>query len=139
MKQRKGSLSTKTLNQIANNRRNKFIVVTVDETENWREDIAEKAKRIDGVYIIDLTKPTHLCELSVSYYAIFISNFFHNVDAWRDGEDNVTEELCEMERDNGGEFGCYFSGNSTFEVKKVYSSGTVEDAEEYERCNPTVC
>lgn len=124
--------NTKSLNQLANSR-NKFIVVTVDETYAWREDIQEKAKKIEGVYLIDLTKPTHCCELAVSYYATFLSNFFHNRDAWDD------DELTTMELDNGDEPGHYFSGSSIFNVVKRYTSGTLEDTEEYERCNPSYC
>lgn len=122
----------KTLNELANSG-NKFIVVTRNETEFWREDIAKAAGKIEAVYLIDLTKPTHLCELAVSYYATFLSNFFHNRDKWDD------DELTEMEMNNGGEPGCYFTGSGVFNVKKRYRTGTLEDAEERERCNPTYC
>jgi hypothetical protein len=125
-------MKNKTLNQLANSR-NKFIVVAVDETEYWRDDIAAKAQKIECVYLIDLTKPTHCCELAVSYWATFISNYFHNRDAWDD------DELTDMEHENGGEEGCYFSGSSTFKIVKRYYSGTLEEAEENERCNPTYC
>ena len=124
--------ATKSLNDLCN-KRNKFAVVVIDETENWSKNIAYKAKRIDGVYLVDLTKPTHLCELSVSFYATFISNFFHDRDAWDD------DAITELERFNGYEDGMYLAGNSVLNVAKIYHSGTLEDAEENEKCNPTIC
>jgi hypothetical protein len=123
----------KNLNALANNRRNKFALVVIDETSNWRDDIAAKAKKIEGVYLIDLTKPTNLCELAVSYYATFVKNFFQDREAWDD------EQITELESDNGGEPGMYISGNSVLKVAKMYQSGTLEDAEENERANPTIC
>lgn len=127
---------SKSLNELANVRSYKFAVIAIDETEYWDEDIASKAGKIEGVYLVNLKEPTHLCELAVSYPAIQISNFFNNVDAWKENED----ELSELERYEGidGNY-IYLSGNSTYNVKKMYKQGTFEDAEENERCNPAYC
>lgn len=125
--------NAKSLNELANSG-NRFIVVAIDETYGWREDIAKKAGKIEGVYLIDLTKPTCLCELSVSYYGTFLRNYFHNVDKF-----DFDNKDAEMEYDNGGEDGRYFSGYSVFNVAKKYRSGKEDDVLEYERCNPSYC
>lgn len=112
---------------------NKFAVIAIDETSHWRDDIAEKAKKIEGVYLVNLTEPAHCCELAVSYYATFLRNFFTNRDAWDD------DKLTDLEMDNGGQDGMYLTGSSVFNVKKLYSEGTEDDAIEYEQGNPSYC
>lgn len=132
--------SAKTLNDLANNRKNKYAVIAVDETEYWTEDIRNKAGKIECVYLVNLRMPTHCCELSVSYPAVAISNFFHNVDAWRDAEGNVSVDLLELEKCEGIDDNVeYFSGNSIFDIKRMYTSGTFEDAIENEFANPAYC
>jgi hypothetical protein len=123
----------KSLLELAN-RRNKFAVVVCDETEYWREDIAKKAGKIEGVYLVDLTKPTHLCELSVSFWAKHISNRVQNYEAF----DEI--ELAEIEASNY-ESDCYYSGRSTFKIAYLFTQkGITEDeAFESELANPSYC
>lgn len=123
--------NTNSLNQLANSR-NKFIVVVKDETYMWREDIAKKAGKIEGVYLVEMI-PTHCCELAVSYYAIFLRNFFHKTKRFTE------DELIELDHDDGGVTHCYFSGSSVMQVVKEYEEGDMDDIEEYERCNPSYC
>ncbi len=122
----------KSLNELAN-AGNKFLVITINETTNWSDDIAGKAAKIEGVYLVNLKEPTHCCELAVSYYATFLRNYFHNRDAWDD------DKITELEMDNGGQDGMYLSGYSVFNVVKRYRSGTEDDVIEYENGNPSYC
>jgi len=111
-----------------------FALVRVDETEHWAEDIAAKAGKIEGVYLVNLTEPTNICSFEVVYWAQFVGNFFEGVDGFP--EDDITE----LERNDGGEPGTYFSERSTFHVAKEYGEEwDFEEALENERCNPTIC
>lgn len=124
--------NTKSLNELSNSG-NKFVVVTIDETSNWRNDIAAKAEKIEAVYLVNLKEPTHCCELAVSYYATFLRNYFHNRDAWDD------DQITDLERDNGGEDGMYLQGSSVLNIVKRHRSGTEDDIIENEMCNPSYC
>lgn len=122
----------KSLNQLANTGK-KWAVVTFTETSNWRDDIQKKAKKIEGVYLVNLKEPTYLCEMSVSYPATFLRNHFHNAKAFDE------DELTEMEYDNGGEYTSYFSGYNCPKLIKLYKSGKEEYILEYESGNPSYC
>lgn len=118
-----------SLNDLANNEENGFVVVAIDETEYWHENIQKAAKKIEGVYLVNLKQPTHLCELALSYPAKFLYNFFHNVE------------------DEGEAFGweaftgddCYLKGSNRYYPLKIYTDETEEEIIEYEQGNPTVC
>jgi hypothetical protein len=122
----------KTLSQLANGR-NRFAVIVIDETKYWREDIKLKAGKIEAVYLVNLQEPTHLCELSISFPAIQLSNRIKNFEKFTD------DELTELE--NQIEYSCsYFAGNDTpSKLIKLYNYGTEDEIEEYEKCNPTYC
>jgi hypothetical protein len=97
----------KSLNEMANTG-NKWAVIAFDETYNWSEEILNRGvNKIEGVYLINLKMPTHLCSLDVAYPAIFLSNFFDNREQFDD------DEITELERENGGENVTYYSGSST--------------------------
>lgn len=129
----------KTLIQLAQDHR--FALITIDETEYWRDDIKAKADKIEAVYLVNLMEPTHLCELAVSYPATLVSNFFTNPQGIN--EDTLTE----YERTTGQDDPFrYFAGNSVFKVVKIYDEHPYQEHElteenilEYERCNPTIC
>lgn len=118
-----------SLNELANNPENKFVVVAIDETKYWHEDIQREAKQIDGVYLVDLTQPTHLCELAISFPATFLYNFFH---------DTMSEDSYSWECFNGED--CYLKGSNRYHPRKIYGSEyTLEEIVDYEAGNPTVC
>lgn len=124
----------KTLNQLAGEGV-QFVVIKIDETKYWKDEIKDKACKIEGVYLIDLTEPTHLCEISVSYPGTQLKNFIQNFEAFSE------DELTELEREEL-EVCKYFHGNSEFNIEAEYGSEEIMDFEEvleYEQCNPTIC
>ena len=125
----------KSLNDLSNEGYT-FAVIKIDETEHWREDIQKQADKIFGVYLVDLTEPTHCCELSVSYPADNIKNFFENPR--NISEDELTEN--ELMANGIGEIS-YLSGYSHYQVEKLYRAedGDKEEVMEYESGTPTVC
>ncbi len=121
----------KTLTELSNDGI-KFIVVKIDETKYWHEDIAKLAKKIEAVCLVDLTQPTHLCELAISFPYTEISNFFECAD----GIDE--DKLFEFEYQELGTG--YFKGDSTFKIEKAYNDERdFEEVLENEQCNPTIC
>lgn len=123
----------KTLNDYANKPGNKYLLMVIDETTMWREDIRVKAGKIEGIYLVNLKEPTHLCELSVSFPAEHIGNFLHNIEGFTE------DELFNYEKgDLRGDIQ-YYSGGYIPNKKKIYNSGSFEDAMEYESANPTYC
>ena len=52
----------------------KFAVIKLDETDRWPENIQAPAGRIFGVYLVDLSKHVHCCELTPSYELNWIEN-----------------------------------------------------------------
>ena len=73
-----------------------FYAVKLDETENWRDDIQEKAGKIWGVYFYDKAEVTHLASIQGSYYLYWLYNMVENL------EDFEEDELTEIELQNGG-------------------------------------
>jgi len=122
----------KSLNQLANEGV-KFVVIKKDDTNYWHEDIQAKADKIWTVSLVDLTQPTNLCELSVSYPYEEIKHFFEGI---REGI--TDDDICEHEHaelSNG-----YFAGNSIFSIEKVYNDERdFDECFENENCNPSVC
>jgi DNA polymerase III gamma/tau subunit len=125
---KKNLAKMKTLNQLSNEGV-KYVVIRKNETEFWRDDIVKKAGQIHCIMIVDLTQPTHLCELAVSYPYDEIIN---RVQKWDLMDD---DELNEIERDINFEGG-YLKGNSTFEIITQYNDErTYEEVRENEDCN----
>lgn len=117
---KKQILSLHTLTTEKKYQRVKACVVLVDETKNWSEEIQKKARgKIYGLYVIDLTSPTHLCSIQIDYPAYWVANHFEDVSAWQDSEgnwlDSADSEIFNYEHDNGGEYVTYFSRSSSFE------------------------
>jgi hypothetical protein len=118
----------KSLDELASKRKRnegatRLVAVAVDETHHWAEEIQKKAKGpILGLYLVDLTEPTHLCSLDYAYPAYFIQNHFTDVSAWRgeDGEwlDGGEDELAELESNGGDEHVTYFNRRSAYVVLK---------------------
>lgn len=129
----KTEIKNLSLNEMANTR-NTWAIIAFDETNNWRDDIAKKAKKIEGVYMVNLKEPTHLCELAISYPAIFLRSYFHNVDKFdMDGEDAM------LEYENGGDDFSYFSGSSVPKFIRYYKKGSEDEVRENESANPSYC
>lgn len=111
----------------------KFAVIKIDETSYWKKETAKKAKQIFGVYLVDLTQPTHLCSIETNFPAQCIKNFFVETKGFN--EDDLTQ--FELQEGIDGEWR-YYLENSTFEVVKEYCEGEYEEAIEYEQGNPSV-
>ena len=111
----------------------KYAIIKIDETKYWDKRIRDIAGQIDGVYIVNLTEPTHCCSIEVNFPAEQIRNFMHNIDGFEENE------LYELEYVEGIEGYKYFLESDSFEVVKTYEEGTYEDALENERANPSVC
>ena len=94
----------KTLNQLATNPRLRYVVVNRLETRFWSEDVQKNIKRAYGQYLVDLTEPTHLCELAVSYPVYWIRNEFV-------GSKFDEEKTFELEIQNESDFE-YWRGDS---------------------------
>jgi hypothetical protein len=130
----------KTLNQLAEEG-NRFAVVKIDETKYWAESVINKVMgEIYGVYLVDLTAPTHLCSIEISYPATNLKNFVPEPGTL--GEDELFE--TEQSPENLREDYVYFTGTSALEVVKLYGADkypeeSFEEMEEYEMCNPSVC
>lgn len=129
MKKTKVLQNAKSLNELANNKRNRFAVIAIDETAYWHEDIQKAAKKIEGVYLINLKEPTHLCELHVSYPAKFLRNVFQ--DESDEGEAFGWEAFTGEDQ--------YLNGNNKYEYKHIYQYGTEEEILENEIGNPSYC
>lgn len=106
------------LKDLAKSGRIKGVVIAVDETEYWSEDIQKKANGpIYCLYFIDLTQPTHCCSIEVNYPRYFITNQFSNISAWQDADGNWLPggdtELTELESNSGDETVSYVLENTT--------------------------
>jgi len=108
-----------------------LVIIKIDETSNWREDIQEKAKRIFAYYLVDLSIITHICEITGSYWCEFLYNRFENTDSFLDSEGEATDELTEHE--NNGESD-YISVNSNLNIvhRCVYNENDQDVEDDYE-------
>ena len=68
--------------------------VALDETDHYNLDPADARyiKRIDGVYLFDAREQTHCCELTASYWLIYLYTSIVFTD---DADDAVREALDE--------------------------------------------
>ena len=67
-------------------KRTDFRLVAIEETRNWREDIANACGRIFGVYMYNANEHTFCCELAPSYTLIPLYSY---------GEKEITDEIAE--------------------------------------------
>ena len=111
----------------------KIIIIAIDETKHWRDDITSKANAIYGVYMVNLTKPTNCCSITVSYPAECLRNELQNVSSF--DEDTLTQ----LERVDGIDGECrYFDEYfNNFTFIKAYDSEDEEEIQEYEAGNPS--
>lgn len=123
----------KSLNQLASEGI-KYAVVKVDNTQYWHDDIKVKAKKIWTVSLVDLTQPTNLCEISVSYPFEELRHFFEDITEGVNMDDIYEHEYAEL---SSG----YFSGGGVFNVVKMYDDKEMDFDQcfEYENGNPSVC
>ncbi len=67
-------------------KRTDFRIVSIEETRNWREDIAEACGKIFGVYMYNANEQTFCCELAPSYTLIPLYSY---------AEKEITDEIAE--------------------------------------------
>lgn len=122
----------KTLNELSNEGI-KFVVIKKDDTQYWQPEIQAKAKKIWTVALVDLTQPTNLCELSVSYPYEDIKHFFEDITEGISDDEIFEHEYAEL---SAG----YLKGDSQYEIAKSYNDDRdFDECFENETCNPTVC
>ena len=103
-----------------------FLVVRIDYTPYWREDIKTRSK-VFSYYLIDLTKPTCLCSPEINYPYEHLRNKIEDTSFF--DEDEVFQiELADIE-DNG-----YFPDYMDVTIYKKYS-GNYEEVMENEITN----
>jgi hypothetical protein len=93
-------------------------IVAFNETQHWADDIQTKANGpIYGIYLVDLTQPSHCCSFQVDYPSYFIMNHFANVSAWQDANGDwlpgMDDEMTNLERNAGDDTMSYLSGRSS--------------------------
>lgn len=71
----------------------KFMVVMIDETEGWSDEIKAKVDKIFTVYLYDASVVTCICEPTPAYYMIPL---YYNVD-FKEGEERDEEVLDEID------------------------------------------
>lgn len=122
-----------TLAEMANTG-NKWAVIKINETGFYRADIIKKAKRIDGVYLVELDKPTCICSPAINYPATLLKNYLHNVEGFTE------DKIWELENDQTLSECRYYSEGYKAEMVKYYSNEfTEEEVLENEAANPCVC
>ena len=67
-------------------KRTDFRLVAIEETRNWREDIANACGRIFEVYLYNKNEHTYCCELAPSYTLIPLYSY---------AEKEITDEIAE--------------------------------------------
>lgn len=112
---------------------NKWAVIAINETGFYRADIIKKAKRVDGIYLVELDKPTCLCSPAINYPAIRLKNFLHNTEGFTE------DKVWELEMDCVLDEWRYYSEGYKAELVKYYKDETEEEVIEYEAANPSVC
>lgn len=122
-----------TLAEMANTG-NKWAVIAINETGFYRADIIKKARRIDGIYLVELDKPTCLCSPATCYPATLLKNYLHNV------EEFTEDKIWELETDQALAEWRYYSEGFKCEMVKYYGNEySIEDVLENEAVNPAVC
>lgn len=122
----------KSLNHLANEGI-KYAVVKIDQTQYWHDDIKAKANKIWTVSLVDLTQPTNLCEISISYPYEELKHFFEDIKEGFSIDDIYEHEYAELSTG-------YFSGSGVYNVVKTY-----DDERDFDQCfenenaNPSVC
>jgi hypothetical protein len=115
----------------------KFVVIKIDETSYWDDEISKKGKKIEGIYLVDLTQPTNCCSFEVNYPSQFIKNFFQETKGFTE------DEITELENLDGRDGDCmYLLDHSVYDIAKIYTKADDKDfdeAMENEASNPSVC
>ena len=67
-------------------KRTDFRLLAIEETRNWREDIAVACGKIFGVYLYNKNEHSYCCELTPSYTLIPLYSY---------AENEITDEIAE--------------------------------------------
>jgi len=122
-----------TLAEMANTG-NKWAVIAINETGFYRADIIKKAGRVDGIYLVELDKPTCLCSPAINYPTTLIKNYLHNIEGFTE------DKIWELEMDQTlAEWRYYSEGFKCEKVKYYGSEYSIEEILENEAANPSVC
>jgi hypothetical protein len=107
-----------------------LVIVKIDETSYFSDELQQKAKKIFGYYLVDLSIITHLCQLTGDYWGEFLYNRFECVDSFLDSEGNATDELTGLEMEGDS---MYITGNSHLDIvhKCSYDYDETEGFENY--------
>lgn len=106
----------------------KTVLIKTDETQYWRSDIVKKAKKIFGYALVDLTQPTNLCSIQVSYAYEMV--YYRVMNAEKFNEDELTE-IENVVDDNG-----YYNDSENCQIVREWSDMEFEDVKEMLVGNP---
>ena len=110
----------------------KIVVIKIDTTEYWRDDIKQYAGKINSYYMVNVNEVTFCASTQPSFWCDFLYNRFENIEHWTDENGDVTDELIELELENGGELGEYQSEYNNYNPIDEYHVQGVEAKEEIE-------
>lgn len=97
-----------------------IVVVRIDESEYWDEELVAKAGKVYAYYLFDKSCVTYLCEMRGSYALYFIYNSIENTD-------NFTTPELEKIYDEG----FFYKGDNDYIHKISYPSDYEEVRDDY--------
>jgi hypothetical protein len=75
----------------------RFCALKLDETRHWEPGIADRARRIFGVYLFDANKHVHCCEFTPSYECLFVESQFENPGLPDQEQDRLDCEIRQVD------------------------------------------
>jgi hypothetical protein len=115
-----------------------FYAVKLDETENWRDDIQEKAGKIWGVYFYDKSEITHLASIQGSYYLYWLYNIVENYENFDEDELSEIENLSIDDSDMYVHENTKFDDEEDLEWEEKELKEAIESEENYNELIETV-
>jgi hypothetical protein len=109
--------------------------IALDETGFYNLDPTDAVhiKRIFGVYLFDRNQQTHLCELTPSYYLVYL---YTSIEFADETDDNVREELDEKYAHEATDDGDYIHCHEAERIlgdAKPYTSYHYGDVAEHDQ------
>ena len=109
----------------------KFIIVAINETNYWDLSDLQEVEKVYGVYLVDLNRITHCCEITPSYYLHWITDDYTLKESFSEVSEDRREYIEDYIRYNCCKDGNYYHCKYVDSIKSIPVQLSDRDLEDF--------